>query len=48
MIYIRLYELINVASDFDIFSDLIVKFDRAIKLKIALFDDKKIEYQNDS
>jgi hypothetical protein len=45
-IYIRLDELINVASDFDIIFDLVVKFNQA--LKIVLFDDKKIEYQNGS
>jgi hypothetical protein len=45
-IYIRLYELINVASGFDIISDLVVKFNQAIK--ILLFDDKEIEYQNGS
>jgi hypothetical protein len=36
-IFIRLDELINVASDFDIIFDLDVKFNQAIK--IVLFDD---------
>jgi hypothetical protein len=45
-IFIRLDELINVASDFDIIFDLVVKFNQAIK--IVLFDDKKNEYQNGS
>jgi hypothetical protein len=39
-------ELINVAFDVDIISDLIVKFNQAINT--VLFDDKKIEYQNGS
>jgi hypothetical protein len=44
-IYIRLDELIKVASDFDIVSNLVIKFNKAIK--ILLFDEK-IEYQNGS
>jgi hypothetical protein len=39
----RLDELINVTSDFDIISDMVVKFNQAIKT--VVFDDKKIEYQ---
>jgi hypothetical protein len=41
-----LYELSNVAYDFDIISDLVVKFNQAIKT--VLFYNKKIEYQNGS
>jgi hypothetical protein len=36
----------NVASDFDIISDLLVKFNRAIKS--VPFDDKKNDYQDGS
>jgi hypothetical protein len=42
----RLDELINVASDFNIIFDRVVKFNKAIKT--VLFDEKKIEYQNGS
>jgi hypothetical protein len=45
-IHISLDEFINVASDFDIISNLVVKFNQAIK--IVLLDDKKINYQNGS
>jgi hypothetical protein len=38
--------LINVASDFDVISDLVVKYNQAIKT--VPFDDKKIECQNGS
>jgi hypothetical protein len=45
-IFIRLDELINAASDFDIIFDLVVKFNLAIQ--ILLIDDEKIKYQNGS
>ena len=47
-IYIRLDELINGATDFDIISDLVVKFNNYKTIKIVLCDEKTVEYRNGS